>query len=72
MSKKLLIIISVCFLLLVGIALVFKDKFSDRNATKVVLEQAQFQERLIQCQDAIKAYVAFCNSLTFEFGELDV
>lgn len=43
MSKKLLIIISICFVLLVGVAVAFKDKFSDRNATKVVLEQAQLR-----------------------------
>lgn len=43
MSKKLLIIISVVFILLVSIAIAFKKKFSDRNASIVVVEQAQFR-----------------------------
>lgn len=43
MSKKLLVIISVVFILLVSIAIAFKKKFSDRNASIVVLEQAQFR-----------------------------
>lgn len=43
MSKKLLIIISVVFILLVSVAIAFKKKFSDRNASIVVLEQAQFR-----------------------------
>ena len=43
MSKKLLVIISVLFILLVSIAIAFKKKFSDRNASIVVVEQAQFR-----------------------------
>jgi len=43
MSKKLLIIISVVFILLVSVAIAFKKKFSDRNASIVVVEQAQFR-----------------------------
>ena len=43
MSKKLLVIISVVFILLVSIAIAFKKKFSDRNASIVVVEQAQFR-----------------------------
>jgi len=43
MSKKLLVIISVVFILLVSVAIAFKKKFSDRNASIVVVEQAQFR-----------------------------
>ena len=40
MSKKYLIVISVCFLLLLGGASIFKDRLNSRNATSVVLEEA--------------------------------
>jgi HlyD family secretion protein len=43
MSKKLLIILSVCFLLLLAGVLVFKDKLNGRNATIVVLEEANLR-----------------------------
>lgn len=43
MSKKLLIIISVVFILLVSVAIAFKKKFSDQNASIVAVEQAQFR-----------------------------
>lgn len=43
MSKKLLIILGICFLLLLGGVVIFKDKLNDRNTTKVVLEEAQLR-----------------------------
>ncbi len=43
MSKKLLIILSVCFLLLLAGVLVFKDKLNGRNATIVVMEEANLR-----------------------------
>ena len=43
MSKKLLIILSVCFLILLAGVLVFKDKLNGRNATIVVMEEANLR-----------------------------
>lgn len=43
MSKKLLIILGVCFVLLLGGVMLFKDQLSNRNITAVVLEDASLR-----------------------------
>ena len=39
MSKKLLIILSLAFLALLAVVFLAKDKFNNRNATKIVVEE---------------------------------
>lgn len=43
MSKKFLIVISVCFLILLGGVSIFKDRLNRRNATLVVLKEASLK-----------------------------